>query len=288
MTEAEAREGFVPALEAQLVAGAHRRRQRRRTAMRGGLVAAAIALVLVVAAPGTLPDGQPGEAFAVQPLPDGSIRVTIAEQFDDPFGLERALREAGVDVRIVREPGSPSVVGRLSSASVSLPEGAEGVEVIRGGLGHDAHAWDFVVDPRRFTGNVELRVPRPAQPGESVREMGDVFLGAGEPLQGLPCAAGWPLSPEVVERAAGPAGLRIVWYEVFDFDGDGGFSYREARQRPEGRVFTAHLEQPGVVGVIVLPGGLEPVNVAWWDAAPDQVAAACTPELADRWRPLIE
>jgi hypothetical protein len=92
---------------AAAITGAPARRVSRkaRLTMTGGLVAAAAATAIVV--PATLPHGGggafTGTAWAVDRKPDGTVTVTLGEEFHDPAGLERALRADGITayVRVI-------------------------------------------------------------------------------------------------------------------------------------------------------------------------------------------
>lgn len=252
----------------------------RRWALVGALVATA---ALLATAPGLISrDAIPrlgDRAFAVQQRSDGSLRVTVVEHLDDPWGLQEALRRRGVAVAITRVPGSPSTVGRLSHLFV--PEDAEGIEVLRSSPGH---VWDFIVDPQVFAGAITLEVAEAARPGQRMMAVGEAFA-PGEPLEGLPCAVGWPVDSAELERAAGRAGMGVAWHLVSGFDGDGGWSARPAATRPDGPVFTAHLQEPASLHVEVLPEGVRPrgsSGSSWAD--PEARTAGCTPEQAGRWR----
>ncbi len=256
----------------------------RTSASRGLPTAALVATAALLAtAPGLISrDAIPrlgDRAFAVQQRSDGSLRVTVVEHLDDPWGLQEALRRRGVAVAITRVPGSPSTVGRLSHLFV--PEDAEGIEVLRSS---PSHVWDFIVDPQVFAGTITLEVAEAARPGQRILAVGEAFA-PGEPLQGLPCAVGWPVDSAELERAAGRAGMGVAWHVVTGFDGDGGWSTGPSATRPDGPVFTAYLRQPGTLHVEVLPADLRPQGLSgssWAD--PEARTAGCTPEQAQRWR----
>jgi hypothetical protein len=91
--------GAIRAAQAPL----RRTRPSRPVLLACGAIAAAAAAAIVV--PATLPAGTGGsfvtKAWAVQREPDGTIKITIEQEFSDPAGLERALRAEGIraDVR---------------------------------------------------------------------------------------------------------------------------------------------------------------------------------------------
>ena len=70
---------------------------RRRVLIGGGLVAAATAAAIAV--PAWLP-GAGGtvvaKAWAVERNSDGTVTVTVSQQFNDPAGLQRALAADGI------------------------------------------------------------------------------------------------------------------------------------------------------------------------------------------------
>ena len=93
--------------------------RKARLAMTGGLVAAAAAAAIVV--PAAVPHGAggafTGTAWAVDGKPDGTVTVTLGEEFHDPAGLERALRADGIRayVRVIpwaiRQEGHLRIIG---------------------------------------------------------------------------------------------------------------------------------------------------------------------------------
>jgi hypothetical protein len=114
--------------------------------MAGGLIATTAAAIVV---PAMLPAGAGGafasKAWAVDRNSDGTVTFTVAEQFSDPAGLQRALRADGVPafvrvqpLTLIREPGAevvhapcvyrivdvaPEAVQRAAITSVPLPPG---------------------------------------------------------------------------------------------------------------------------------------------------------------------
>jgi len=78
-------------------------RRRRRLLVAGGIVTAAATAAIVV--PAILPGGTNGtfitKAWAVERNADGSVTFSTSKQFDDPAGLRRALKAAGVTAFVV-------------------------------------------------------------------------------------------------------------------------------------------------------------------------------------------
>jgi hypothetical protein len=100
---AAARERVEGVLRAADAAPARTPRLRRRLLLAGGLVTAAAAAAIVV--PAVLPGGTTGtfitKAWAVERNADGSVTFSISKSFDDPAGLRRALKAAGVTAFVV-------------------------------------------------------------------------------------------------------------------------------------------------------------------------------------------
>lgn len=242
------------------------------------VAAAAVLAVLAVVVPAVVDDDiQP--ALAVRTLPDGSVEVIVAEHFDDPARLQQELVDRGIAVEISEVAGSPGTVGTLSH--VFAPEDAPGVEVRRGSRGH---VWEFVIDPQRFTGVIGLEVVRAGQPGEHLYARHDAFAD-GEPLAGLPCALGWPIASEALADAAQQAGLTVNWITLTKVNDD-RWSGKDAAQRPDGLVFSAHLETLETLQVTVLPPDIKPQGLPAqdWQNAGAGYSSQCTPEVTQRWR----
>lgn len=267
----EAREGDMP----QPPRASHR--VPRGVAL---VAAAAVVAVLAVVVPAVV-DGdrftQP--AFAVRTLPDGSVEVVVAEHFDDPARLQQELADRGIAVEISEVAGTPGTVGTLTH--VFLPEDAPGVEVRRSSPGH---VWEFVIDPHRFTGVIGLEIARAGRPGEHLYARDDAFTD-GEPLEGLPCTLGWPIASEDLADAAQHAGLAVNWISLTKVNAD-GWSGKDAAQRPDGLVFSAHLETMETLQVTVLPPDIQPQGrpAQEWQNAGAGYNSQCTPEATQRWR----
>jgi hypothetical protein len=77
------------------------RPRRNRLLLAGAVVVAACAAIV---APAVIPGNDSGSfvtsAWAVQPSPDGSVRITFHD-VADPAGLQRALRSDGIQARVM-------------------------------------------------------------------------------------------------------------------------------------------------------------------------------------------
>jgi hypothetical protein len=254
------------------------RPQRRRGRAVALAATIAIAALAIVTAPALVGTRLATPAFAVRTLADGRVHVVVEEHYDDPDRLERALRDKGVAVERVPVPASPSMVGRLGH--VFVPDGADGIEILNDSPGH---VWEFIVDAERFTGTITLEVGAPAERDQRHELLADAFA-KGEPLHGLPCAAGWPIDAAVLDEAAQRAGLRIEWHVISSFEHD-GWTSSHAMRRPTGDVFNAVTTARGLLEVTILPSDMEPEGVPA-ERWPDEEGHTqeCTPELARRWQ----
>jgi hypothetical protein len=93
-------------LTAEIEAGPRRRvsRRARFTIAAGTAVAAAAAAITV---PAVLPQGGgafTGTAWAVDQQSDGTVAVSLKEEFNDPAGLQRALRADGINAYVRSTP----------------------------------------------------------------------------------------------------------------------------------------------------------------------------------------
>lgn len=227
-------------------------RPRVRRPVLVGAVAMVAALLAVIGFT-VVPPNPTGVAYAVERLADGTVLVTVDEDFDDPVRLADELRAAGLTVALVPVPPStPDLSGHVDFSS--LPDDEPGLNVrARGQRG----ATEFAVDPAVFAGTIELHV------GVASHTTADAFA-PGQALAGVHCELGEPLSPADLEQRGRHAGLSVVWRIVSDFSGQGALSAMPSATRPEGRVYRAHvlraeqLNEPPVLEVLVLPPHLNP------------------------------
>jgi hypothetical protein len=220
---------------------------------RVGTVAAGVALAAVLVTNALI---SPETAFAVRPLEDGRIEVTIDDLADGTV-LSDELREFGVDVTVVPEIASPSQVGRvagIAGAGVDddgqLPPGLE--------ISADGDPLRILIDPARFDRGLTLYVGVPAGDGETYTLTGHAFA-EGEPLAGLHCTLGLDLTADQVSQAARAAGVTIEWTVITDVTLDTtGYvsSSRPAPSAPAGRVVSAYPRDADTVAVEVVPDDL--------------------------------
>jgi hypothetical protein len=249
--------------------------------LRWALAVFGVALVALGAlvAPSLLAPRRSGSsAFAVSVLPDGRVHVTVAPDFNEANRLQRELREAGVQVQVIRVTAHPMLVGRIEFPSHQLDP--RGVERAKG---------EFWIDPTRFKGTVEVLIYVAPEPGEEWRQAPSVFH-PDEPLGGLPCAHPGPMDTATLERFARQVGIIQFRWMVAVSDPTANEGRLEERSaRPEGDVESAMLRLPTKLEVIVRPAELvarfghaqQPsMNINLHEAAEPR----CTPRLAARWR----
>lgn len=203
----------------------------------------AVATAIVALLVGALIVYQPrSSAWAVVALPDGSVQVTMSDDFEDPQALVSQLRAHAIAVAVLPVlPSSPDLVGQVDFAGPLEDE--PGLDVPARGM---RGATEFILDPAVFAGTIELHLAAEAA------TMADAFA-PGEILHGRPCSPDEPLPPGDVEDTARDAGIQVLWRTV---EADG--TIRPASTRPEGRVHLAlvsHSDQPPITAlqVAVLP-----------------------------------
>jgi hypothetical protein len=81
-------------------AGSRRRRVRWPQLAVSGAAIAALAVTLSIVLPGGADGSFVTKAWAVERNPDGTVTVTMDQQILDPAGLQRALREDGVNAYV--------------------------------------------------------------------------------------------------------------------------------------------------------------------------------------------
>lgn len=230
-------------------------------------------------------------AFGVISLTRGRAGVpTFAERLDgervrvpleptsyggDVTTARAQLEVLGLDVRIERPTGSPSVAGTFHVVAVD-PDAA-GVQFDEGRPGDPAAAPTAIIDLDEFDGVVTLVVPRRVPDGDLPVVAGSAF-GAGEPLAGLSCRL-WPLTSRQLAAAADARGVDVHWETVTSVAPDSGdgpvtsFSVDASRGRLDGTVIAAQVattglgSPPGTVIAIVLPDGV-PAPTSMRDPTP--------------------
>jgi hypothetical protein len=74
---------------------------------------ALVVLAVIVSSSLLAPRESGSSTFAVSALPDGRIHVTVTPDFDQATRLQRALRDAGVKVKVIRVTADPQLVGTI-------------------------------------------------------------------------------------------------------------------------------------------------------------------------------
>jgi hypothetical protein len=146
-----------------------RRHHVRRWAI-GAVGAAAAAAVAVVVAPGG-PGASP--AYAVQQAADGDVVVTI-HRLEDAAGLERALRENGIDADVSFEGTS-----RLDELTFQMPDGEVGPPPPGESGSVERKSESGGEGPRLDSSEAEgFTEAEPAEPGDEIDPGG---CGTGQP-----------------------------------------------------------------------------------------------------------
>ena len=159
----------VAFLREELVRAAARRRARGRSLVATiGVLLGACALLVA-----TRP--VPALADVAVDVRDGRLLVRLVDLEHRPEHIEGVLRGLGLDASVVDAPVGPSRVGRFVG---TLDEGLHAA-VRR--LGAAAAGFEGFSVPVGWTGHLDLRVGRPASPGESYAVFSDA-LAPGEPL----------------------------------------------------------------------------------------------------------
>lgn len=171
---------FLAELRGSVVAAdeAHRAQRSRRGRQGSGPVRwlAAAAIVLVVA--GASVALRPSTAAAgLQVVADSTgITLRLTDLATRPSEVERASKEAGLDVTVSEVPVGPSMVGKFVGLSgEQLPQR---VQVTDGDASSGFTAFRL---PAGFDGPLELRMGRAARDGETWAVLSDA-TAPGEPL----------------------------------------------------------------------------------------------------------
>ncbi|HEX7166316.1 MAG TPA: hypothetical protein VF230_04975 [Acidimicrobiales bacterium] len=172
---------YHEALRGELVRATERRRRRRTTRWAGvgativaTAAAVAVAVSLSVASP---PSADTGVRVFRTP---GDVTLQLTGGDADPEEIERAAREAGLDVVVKQAPTGPSQVGRF--VAVAINRRAPTFEEV---YANDDAGFIGVRLPTAWTGTVTLSLGRAARPGEHYAGSVNAFA-KGEPLACLP------------------------------------------------------------------------------------------------------
>ncbi len=156
---------------------APRRRPGRRLAVVGGIAAS---VGTVIAGSFLL---QPTPAFALDPQPDGDIVVTISS-LEDAEGLERALREAGVEAEVDYDAELPDDL-MLGDDGFGVSAGTDAAPPKGAGSGGASEA-EVEVSEDTLLG--DPRGPDEKRAEKQAREYAEGTLGDGPPPDAGACA----------------------------------------------------------------------------------------------------
>nr|WP_062331593.1 hypothetical protein [Herbidospora sakaeratensis] len=233
---------------------------RRRRVLRPALVAVAAGLVVTLMPP------QPVTSYAnaaVEIRLEGRQYVArILDPFADHERFTEAFRAVGLDVRIRPLPVSPLSAGR--SLGLMIAGTFDRPEEIGGEFAYDGVVLSanpepegcaparpgcsmIVRVPAGFPGSVDVRLGRPARPGEDYADF-DKALGPGGPLHGVRLRDGAPVRE--VRAEAERRGLRVTYRRV-DIAADGGLSFTDVTPGDQWTVWNAWQVREGVVRLLV-------------------------------------
>jgi len=255
----------------------HRRSPKRLAALAATLAVAATALAVA----GLLP-GADTPAYAVRQLENGVIQIENVADLHDPSGLEKELREFGVDVQIVPRPVSPSMVGQARATTDALGEDEPVEGLTFGGNDGTKGVFTWMIDPRVFRDRITIELYVQADQGEGYDVSEEVFE-PGEVLGGLQCALGEPLQAADVASRLSSLGLTAQWevLTAFETDSDGGtYTTQPSAEVPNGQIISGYAVDGHTVRFEVLPDGQAPPD---W-LKPRLSDIPCSKEQAARWK----
>lgn len=272
----EIRSQLMAAVESNLTL-TPKQRARRFVPLAGAAVLAVA--VAVTIGPSIVAPGHSAKAYGVRQAPDGWVYVSWEKDFDDAGALEAELRSYGIDIRVSTVPGSPSTVGRAYGADLPDQGEAPGFRWIKDPKAEGA---DFAIDPEVFTRPIDLTVAVRAAHGTSYVIAEEAFE-PGEPLAGLQCAIGEPMTADALQPYAERADITFTWdvVRVIDRDRSGGTLESDHEASPDGGlVLAAFATDSEHVRVTVLAAGERNLD----DNEPRLSDAPCTESDAARWR----
>ena len=248
-------------------------RSRRALAVAGVLVVAAVSAVLTGVVPGT-----DNRAYAVRELPNGVIEIENVADIRDVRGLEAELREFGVDVEIVTETASPSLVGQAQANALGLGDRRlPGLEFGEDGT-RDVFRWR--IDPRVFHDKITITLFVQPREGESYLNSTAVF-SPGEVLAGLHCALGEPVRAADVAERLPSLGITPIWTVHYPTDDPSIGRFERVDEVPTGEVLSGHAIDESTVEFDVVE---DEVALPKSMREPMLSDAPCTKEQAARWR----
>lgn len=246
--------------------------ERRRFRLATGLAAVAAGLFIAQSV-----FFSPTAAFAVKPLPNGVIEVTVSSEFRDGSALAAELREFGIDVDVTSLAASPSMVG---TASVFGPGGylPEGLTVDFDGA---QGVQNWTIDPTTFSERLTIEMYVAAD-NEPYAVAAEVFE-PGEVLGGLHCALGEPVRADDLLPYLSDLGLGAKWFLVTLVDAsDPSISQEtEVTQAPAGQVLSGYALDAQTVAFRVQANGVALPSVFY---APRLSDLPCTAEQASAWK----
>lgn len=245
---------------------------RRRFAFAAaGVAAVAVALVVAQA---VWFSATP--AYAVRPLENGVIEVTVTPQMRDGDALAAELREYGIDVEIVPIPSSPSMVGAVE---IFRADGGDGIPPgLTFGEDGTPDVFNWRIDPAVFNERLRIEVRVAALEGEAYQLANEVFE-PGEVLAGLHCALGEPMSAADVAPYLAELGITPIWFEVTPTNDPSITNETEVAGVPDGDILHGFAIDAHTVSFRVRPAG-----VTLTDYSSYLSDVPCTPDQSAAWR----
>ena len=262
----------VAEIRRQLLAGIDAN-QRTRGPRVGGVLTAVAGLLAVLA---VVFVARPDEAAAYTiSNDDGRIVVKMQPDFDEVSQLEDDLAERGVSLEIATVTAAPDLVGSIEVVSRSGT--TDGLEIGTG---------TFSIDPEHFSGSVEIVVfVKSVGNGPAVHAPSAFY--PGQPLGGLPCATGGPVSVSQLRAAAAQAGIADIDWHLSSSRSTDVQSRAEipVTSPTEGWVAEAQMSSADELRVTIWPVDetAKPPTPLMGDGLHSSIQPSCTSALADRW-----
>lgn len=176
-----------------------RERRRRANLLR---LAAVTAIALLVAGGLVIIGGSKPAAAGVRVTrEDGAIVVRLVDVEYRPDVIEKAAKEAGIDLDVAAVPTGPSLVGRFVRANAS-----QDVDVVHL-LGRSGDSFSGFRVPVGWDGHLDLKVGRPARGAPY-----DVFTNAVSEGEPLACTAIVGARAADASRLVRDAGVTASWH----------------------------------------------------------------------------
>lgn len=247
---------FLAELRAEIVAADERHREATRPVpshrtFRWFATAAAVVVLVAGAALSVRPDTA---AAGFEIIPDETgLTLRLTDLATRPDGVEQAASEAGLDVTVTAEPVGPSMVGKF--IGLNATQLVEQVTITQGDPDTGFTAFRLPLD---YSGAVELRMGRPADPGEQWAALSD----ATAPGELLACQdlIGQPLSDATAAAAATGAGtIKVMlldtarWLTGTDIDDHADTSVIRVTQRSDDEIVIDAASDPEPFRAMSLP-----------------------------------